>query len=52
MDLDDHGMGKQLFDRQQRGQEPEESVRGVGIRGPFNLRSLADRDRWMPRPRA
>ena len=52
MDLDDHGMGKQLFDRQQAGHEPDESVRGAGVRGPFNPRSLADRDRWMPRPRA
>jgi hypothetical protein len=52
MDLDEYGMGKQLFDRQQRGHEPEESVRSAGIRGPFNPRSLADRDRWMPRPRA
>ena len=52
MDLDEHGMGKQLFDRQQAGHESEESVRGPGIRGPFNSRSLADRDRWMPRPMA
>jgi len=52
MDLDDCGMGKKLVDRQQGGQESDESVRGLGIRGPFNPRSLADRDRWMPRPRA
>jgi hypothetical protein len=52
MDLDDHGMGKQFVDRQQAGHEPDDSVRGAGVRGPFNPRSLADRDRWMPRPRA
>jgi len=52
MDLDEHGMGQRLYDREQSGREVDESVRGPGIRGPFNPRSLADRDRWMPRPRA